>query len=167
VINYTLYSSPVDKLLLIADERGLLEIRFAGEEASALAQVDGNWSEGGELLDECVKQLDAYFAGTLTKFDLPVVYSGTDFQQQVMRALRDIPYGETCSYGELAKKVGRAGAARAVGSANRRNPLPIIVPCHRVIGVNGDLTGFAGGLDIKRKLLAIENTPMERVNKVL
>lgn len=161
MINYKIYSSPVDKLLLMADERGLLEIRFAGDEADALVQIDGSWSEGGELLGECVKQLDAYFAGKLTEFDLPLVYSGTDFQQQVMHALRDIPYGETCSYGELAKKLGRAGAARAVGSANRRNPLPIIVPCHRVIAANGDLTGFSGGLDIKRKLLAIEATQIE------
>jgi len=112
------------------------------------------------VLDDCAKQLDAYFAGQLTEFDLPLVYSGTDFQQQVMHALRDIPYGETCSYGEMAKKLGRDGAARAVGSANRRNPLPIIVPCHRVIGANGELTGFAGGLSIKRKLLTLEGVPV-------
>lgn len=155
-MNYTLYDSPVDTLLLLADERGLLEVRFAGNAADALAQVEPDWNEGGDVLAGCVQQLDAYFAGELTEFDLPLVYSGTDFQQQVMRALQDIPYGETCSYGEMAKKLGRDGAARAVGSANRRNPLPIIVPCHRVIGANGDLTGFAGGLDIKRKLLVIE-----------
>jgi len=156
MINYKLYDSPVDTLLLLADGRGLLEVRFAGNAGDALAQVEDGWREGGDVLDDSAKQLDAYFAGELTEFDLPLVYSGTDFQQQVMRALRDIPYGETCSYGEMAKKLGRGGAARAVGSANRRNPLPIIVPCHRVIGANGDLTGFAGGLDVKRKLLAIE-----------
>ena len=159
MVNYKIYDSPVDTLLLLADERGLLEVRFAGKEGDALAQVEG-CSEGGELLTGCVEQLDAYFAGQLTEFDLPLVYSGTDFQQQVMHALRGIPYGETCSYGEMAKKLGREGAARAVGSANRRNPLPIIVPCHRVIGANGDLTGFAGGLDIKRKLLTIEGAAL-------
>lgn len=156
MINYTVHDSPVDTLLLLADERGLMEVRFAGNTGDALGQVEGGWSEGSDVLVDCVKQLDAYFAGELTEFDLPLVYSGTDFQQQVMHALRDIPFGETCSYGELAKKLGREGAARAVGSANRRNPLPIIVPCHRVIGANGDLTGFAGGLEIKRKLLEIE-----------
>jgi len=156
MINYKLFDSPVGTLLLLADARGLMEIRFAGNEGDALAQVEENWCEGGEVLIDCVAQLDAYFAGELTEFDLPLVYSGTDFQQQVMHALQDIPYGKTCSYGELAKKLGRDGAARAVGSANRRNPLAIVVPCHRVIGANGDLTGFAGGLDVKRKLLAIE-----------
>ncbi|MEH6359007.1 MAG: methylated-DNA--[protein]-cysteine S-methyltransferase [Pseudomonadales bacterium] len=156
MINYTIYESPVDTLFLLADERGLMEVRFAGNTGDALGQIEAGWSEGSDILVDCVKQLDAYFTGELTEFDLPLVYSGTDFQQQVMHALRDIPFGETCSYGELAKKVGRDGAARAVGSANRRNPLPIIVPCHRVIGANGDLTGFAGGLDIKRKLLSIE-----------
>jgi len=155
-MNYALYDSPVDTLLLLAGERGLMEVRFAGNQGDALAQVESSWSEGGDVLDSCIKQFDAYFAGELTEFDLPLVYSGTDFQQQVMHALRDIPFGKTCSYGELAKRLGRDGAARAVGSANRRNPLPIIVPCHRVIGANGELTGFAGGLDIKRKLLTIE-----------
>jgi len=159
-MNYKIYDSPVDTLLLLADERGLLEVRFAGNHADALTQLEGGWSEGGDVLVDCTKQLDAYFAGELTVFDLPLVYSGTDFQQQVMRALRDIPYGKTCSYGEMAKRLGRDGAARAVGSANRRNPLPIIVPCHRVIGANGDLTGFAGGLDIKRKLLTIESAEL-------
>lgn len=154
--NFSLYNSPVGILILLADERGLLEIRFSESAEDAREQLEPDWVEGNAVFEQCVSQLDAYFAGELTEFDLPLVYSGTEFQQQVMHALQDIPYGRTCSYGELAKKVGRDGAARAVGSANRRNPLPIIVPCHRVIGANGDLTGFAGGLDIKRKLLAIE-----------
>jgi len=157
-MNYKVYDSPVNTLLLLADQRGLVEIRFAGTSQKALAQVENDWEEGSALLDRCTEQLDAYFAGQLTRFDLPLVYSGTDFQQQVMHALCDIPFGQTCSYGELANKLGREGAARAVGSANRRNPLPIIVPCHRVVGANGDLTGFAGGLDIKRKLLSLESS---------
>ena len=160
MIDYKVYDSPVDTLLLLADARGLMEVRFAGNAGDALGQVEDGWREGSDVLVDCVKQLDAYFIGELTEFDLPLVYSGTDFQQQVMHALRNIPYGETCSYGEMAKKLGRDGAARAVGSANRRNPLPIIVPCHRVIGANGDLTGFAGGLEIKRKLLTIEGAAL-------
>jgi len=158
MMNYKTYDSPVDTLLLLADQRGLVAIRFAGTSQKALAQVENDWAEGSALLDRCTEQLDAYFAGRLTAFELPLVYSGTDFQQQVMHALCDIPFGQTCSYGELANKLGREGAARAVGSANRRNPLPIIVPCHRVVGANGDLTGFAGGLDIKRKLLRLESS---------
>lgn len=160
MINYNLYDSPIGTLLLLADARGLLEIRFAHDKDGALQQIEASWRESNEAFANCIAQLDAYFAGELTEFDLRLVYSGTDFQQQVMHALQDIPYGETCSYGELAKKLGRDGAARAVGSANRRNPLPIIIPCHRVISANGDLTGFAGGLDIKRKLLAIEGAPL-------
>ncbi|MEZ5523589.1 MAG: methylated-DNA--[protein]-cysteine S-methyltransferase [Pseudomonadales bacterium] len=154
MINYHFYQSPVGALLLLADSRGLLEIRFAEGEEQRLLEPD--WVEDQAVFEPCIGQLDAYFAGKLTEFDLPLVYSGTEFQQQVMHALETIPYGQTCSYAELAKKLGREGAARAVGSANRRNPLPIVVPCHRVIGANGDLTGFAGGLDIKRKLLALE-----------
>lgn len=156
MMSYALYNSPVDTLLLLADERGLLEVRFAGQQAEAVQQFADCWQQGCGVIERATQQLDAYFAGQLTEFDLPLVYSGTDFQQQVMHALRTIPYGKTCSYGELAKQLGRAGAARAVGSANRRNPLPIIVPCHRVIGASGELTGFAGGLEIKRQLLAIE-----------
>ena len=111
MINYTLYDSPVDTLLLLADARGLIEVRFAGNEGDALAQVEDDWTGGGEILADCVKQLDAYFAGELTEFDLPLVYSGTDFQQQVMHALQDIPYGKTCSYGELAEKLGSGSRA--------------------------------------------------------
>lgn len=99
VINYCLYDSPVDTLLLLADSRGLLEIRFAGSEAQALQQVEEGWCENLDVFDDCITQLEAYFAGELTDFDLPLVFSGTEFQQQVMHALRDIPYGETCSYG--------------------------------------------------------------------
>ena len=157
MINYSLYDSSIGTLLLLADSRGLREVRFTKSEADALGQLEESWIESRDVFTDCVAQLDAYFAGELRSFDLPLVYSGTDFQQQVMHALQGVPYGETCSYGELARKLGREGAARAVGSANRRNPLPIIVPCHRVIGANGDLAGFAGGLDIKRKLLAIES----------
>ena len=105
------------------------------------------------MLDETERQLDRYFEGTLTEFDLPLGPRGTPFQQQVWAALCDIPYGETISYGELARRVGRPGSARAVGAANGSNPISIIIPCHRVIGSDGRLTGYGGGIDRKAWLL--------------
>jgi methylated-DNA-[protein]-cysteine S-methyltransferase len=107
-------------------------------------------------LDEARRQLEAYFAGELRDFDLPLAPEGSEFQLRVWEQLRAIPYGETISYGELARRVGDPAAARAVGLANGRNPLPVIVPCHRVIGADGSLTGFGGGLERKRRLLELE-----------
>lgn len=111
-----------------------------------------------ELLKEAAKQLENYFAGELEEFSLPLEPEGTDFMKQVWAALCEIPYGKTASYGEIAEKVGRPKAARAVGLANNRNPIPIFIPCHRVIGADGSLTGYAGGLEMKRKLLDLEKT---------
>lgn len=108
------------------------------------------------LLAECVRQLEAYFAGTLTVFDLPLRLDGTAFRVKVWQALRSIPYGETRSYGQLAAMIGQPGASRAVGGANHHNPISIIVPCHRVIGSDGSLTGYGGGLDMKEWLLEHE-----------
>lgn len=108
------------------------------------------------LLAECVRQLEAYFAGTLTAFDLPLRLDGTAFRTKVWQALRSIPYGETRSYGQLAAIIGQPGASRAVGGANHHNPISIIVPCHRVIGSDGSLTGYGGGLDMKEWLLEHE-----------
>lgn len=108
------------------------------------------------LLDEAANQLKAYFEGRLTRFDLPLAPSGTAFQKQVWRALTDIPYGETRTYGEIAAAVGNPRASRAVGMANHRNPIPILIPCHRVIGKSGTLTGYAGGLGVKEYLLRLE-----------
>lgn len=107
-------------------------------------------------LSEIIRQLNAYFAGKLESFDLPLAPEGTPFQQKVWKELCQIPYGETISYGELARRIGNASASRAVGLANGSNPIPIVIPCHRVIGSNGKLTGYGGGLDIKEKLLALE-----------
>ncbi len=112
------------------------------------------------LLQEVRRQLNAYFAGKLKVFDIPYSLEGTPFQQKVWRALCDIPYGTCITYGELAKRIGDPKACRAVGMANGRNPLPIIVPCHRVIGSGGKLTGYTGGLDIKTKLLQIEGVTL-------
>ena len=108
------------------------------------------------LLKEAARQLKSYFAGELKEFSLPLEPSGTDFMKQVWAALCGIPYGKTATYGEIAEKVGRPKAARAVGLANNRNPIPIFIPCHRVIGADGSLTGYAGGLDMKKKLLDLE-----------
>lgn len=108
------------------------------------------------LLWETVCQLSAYFKGRLQRFDLPLAPAGTPFQQQVWRALQEIPYGETVTYADIAVRIGRPLAVRAVGMANHRNPLPIVVPCHRVIGKNGSLTGYAGGLELKSSLLNME-----------
>lgn len=110
------------------------------------------------LLTEAFRQLESYFAGALQEFSLPLEPNGTDFMKQVWSALCEIPYGKTATYGEIAKTVGKPKAARAVGLANNRNPIPIIIPCHRVIGADGSLTGYAGGLDMKKKLLDLEKT---------
>lgn len=108
------------------------------------------------LLKEAVRQFERYFAGELKEFSLPLAPEGTDFMKQVWTALCEIPYGKTATYGEIAEKIGKPKAARAVGLANNRNPIPIIIPCHRVIGANGSLTGYAGGLDMKKRLLDLE-----------
>ena len=104
-----------------------------------------------------IRQLEEYFDGKRKEFDLPLILEGTEFQLLVWRNLQKIPYGETVSYGQLARRIGSPEAARAVGLANGSNPIPIIIPCHRVIGSNGDLTGFGGGLPVKKKLLALES----------
>lgn len=141
--------SPVGALRLEADGQGLTRVAFAGD-APASAGV------APPLLREAAAQLDAYFAGRLRRFDLPLSLHGTPFQLLVWRALRGIPYGETRTYGEIAAAVGNPAACRAAGMANHRNPIAIVVPCHRVIGKDGALTGYGGGLERKRFLLALE-----------
>jgi methylated-DNA-[protein]-cysteine S-methyltransferase len=151
---FTQIESPLGPLLLAADDMGLRQIEFAnGKRAS---QPDPAWLEGGTLLREPIRQLRAYFAGELEDFDLPLAPVGTPFQLGVWRCLSEIPYGQTISYGELARRIGNPNASRAVGLANGSNPIPIVIPCHRVIGSNGKLTGYGGGLPIKEKLLALE-----------
>jgi methylated-DNA-[protein]-cysteine S-methyltransferase len=152
---YTRMESPVGRLLLVGDEAGLRSISFDDSRRTAMV-LDG-WREGEATFGEVVRQLRAYFAGELREFDLELAPKGTEFQLRVWRELRAIPYGETISYGELAKRVGNAKAARAVGLANGCNPIPIVVPCHRVIGSDGSLTGFGGGLRNKEKLLDLES----------
>ena len=150
---YTTYEGPEGQLFLAVDDRGrVLRLHFV----DGALPVEPGWVEDRSALVEVVRQLDGYFAGVRTDFDLELAPRGTPFQLEVWRQLCRIPYGETISYGELAKRVDRPGAARAVGSANGQNPIAIIVPCHRVIGADGSLTGFGGGLPWKRWLLARE-----------
>ena len=151
---YCYLETPIGELLLAGDADGLTLIGFP--KGSMRREPEPDWIFNEKPLGEARRQLREYFAGERREFDLPLKLSGTDFQVSVLRALREIPYGQTVSYGEIARRIGRPRAVRAVGAANGRNPLPIVVPCHRVIGSTGDLTGFGGGLDTKEALLRLE-----------
>lgn len=151
---FSYMNSPVGRLLLAADGEALKLISF--ETGRHVRQPDAGWRRDETPLRDAMRQLDEYFAGERRDFDLPLRPDGTAFQQSVWQALRDIPYGETESYGALAKRIGKPKAVRAVGASNGLNPLPIVLPCHRVIGANGNLTGYGGGLEVKQKLLALE-----------
>jgi methylated-DNA-[protein]-cysteine S-methyltransferase len=143
MMRYCEISTPVGRLLLAGDEEGLRRIAFQSELHST--EVAERWQRTEEPFQEAIAQLEAYFAGRLRRFDLALAPEGTPFQREVWSALTVIPYGETVSYSELARRLGRPAASRAVGAANGRNPIPIIIPCHRVIGADGSLTGFGGG----------------------
>ena len=143
------YESPVDTLELVGNDAFLLEIKFGAKE-------DGRTQKPNSVLDLTRRQLDGYFAGKRTVFEIPLQPQGTNFQRQVWQALQQIPFGKTATYGEIAKAVQNPKASRAVGLANSKNPIPIIIPCHRIIGKNGKLTGFAGGLWRKEWLLQHE-----------
>jgi len=152
---YDEMSTPVGVLRLVGDVHGLREIWFERERHPKKPHT--GWQRASEPLAYARKQLEEYFAGTRQAFDLPLCPHGTAFQKQVWWELARIPYGTTISYGELARRIGQPAAMRAVGAANGRNPLPIVLPCHRVIGANGSLTGFGGGLPTKRYLLSMED----------
>ena len=151
---YSHMDSPIGRLLLAGDGEGISLISFpTGSRARA---AEPGWRKDSGPFVEAERQLGAYFSGELTEFDLPLAPEGTPFQLSVWRALCRIPYGETVSYGAIAQAIGRPSASRAVGAANGANPLPIVVPCHRVIGSTGKLIGFGGGLGTKSALLALE-----------
>jgi len=152
----TRFPSPIGDLVITASDSGLTGVWFPGKGPVAAARPDDERGPASELLARASEQLAEYFAGTRTTFDLPLDAGGTAFERRVWDALRTIPYGTTLSYSELARRLGDPRATRAVGAANGKNPIPIIVPCHRVIGANGALTGFGGGLDRKRWLLEHE-----------
>jgi methylated-DNA-[protein]-cysteine S-methyltransferase len=146
--------SAVGTLTLVADDDHLREIHFPRERHPSRRPPPREGDNA--LLREARRQLHAYFSGELREFDLPLDPAGTDFQREVWAALAKIPYGETWSYGRLAQRIGKPDAVRAVGAANGRNPIPIVLPCHRVIGADGSLTGFGGGLPTKQFLLRLE-----------
>jgi len=153
--SYTWYESPVGPLLLAGTRGGLSYISFCtGRHAVA---VDPGWTVEHSLFNNAIQQLREYFAGERKTFSLTLIAEGTDFQRAVWAELQNIPYGETISYKELADRIGRPKAVRAVGAANGANPIPIIIPCHRVIGNDGSLTGFGGGLPLKKRLLELES----------
>ncbi|MCH2204131.1 MAG: methylated-DNA--[protein]-cysteine S-methyltransferase [Fuerstiella sp.] len=168
VIHYRFVDeSPVGRLLLAADSCGLRYLLFeGGRELSRCPlppepNLTGNgdvWQTDTGQLDEAMVQLNAYFCGELTKFDLPLAPHGTSFQKKVWSALNQIPWGQTITYSELACRIGQPTASRAVGLANGRNPISIIIPCHRVIGKTGELVGYGGGLDLKKVLLQLETS---------
>ncbi|MCM2410652.1 methylated-DNA--[protein]-cysteine S-methyltransferase [Streptomyces sp. RKAG290] len=152
---HTVVDSPYGPLTLVATDRVLAGL-YMTEHRHRPPEVTFGESDPRPFT-EAIRQLDAYFAGELREFDLPLHLDGTPFQRTVWAELRRIPYGETRSYGELAGILGKPGASRAVGLANGKNPVSIVVPCHRVIGASGSLTGYGGGLDRKQRLLAFEN----------
>jgi methylated-DNA-[protein]-cysteine S-methyltransferase len=156
MMQYGELSTPVGRLTLAGDEEGLRSISFPNS-SRALPQGHG-WQRSDTHFREAIRQLEAYFAGELSQFDLALAPVGTFFQREVWSSLRTIPYGETVSYGEIARQLGKPTAYRAVGAANGRNPIPIVIPCHRVIGADGSLTGFGGGLSTKTRLLELESS---------
>jgi len=151
---YCYLESPIGDLLLAGDEDGLSLVGFP--QGKMRHDPEPDWIYNEKSFTAARQQLAEYFAGDRKDFSLPLHLSGTEFQVQVLEELQRIPYGETTSYGDIAARIGRPKAVRAVGAANGRNPIPIIIPCHRVIGSTGNLTGFGGGLDTKEALLRLE-----------
>jgi methylated-DNA-[protein]-cysteine S-methyltransferase len=156
---YTYLASPLGKLLLTSDGEGLTGIQFPRHHPS---QPPAYWKRDPQRFNEACRQLRAYFAGELRDFDLPLAMAGSPFERRVWNALRKVPHGKTVSYGHIAARIGQPKACRAVGLANGKNPIPIVVPCHRVIGADGSLAGYGGGLDTKRWLLELEGVQLER-----
>lgn len=150
--------SPVGELTLVAGDRGLVAILWENDPPQRVPLGTVGAHAGHPVIDQAHAELTAYFAGERTSFSVPLDFRGTSFQRQVWAQLLAIPYGETRSYGEIARQLGCAGASRAVGAANGRNPISIIAPCHRVVGASGKLTGFAGGLAAKQWLLRHEQS---------
>ena len=151
-ISWAQLESPIGRLTILANSGGITEIRFPNNSASLVAES----RHKNQHLNRAIEQLSAYFDGQLKTFDLPLSLHGTDFQNGVWAQLRKVAHGTTASYGQIAAAMGKPKAARAVGMANNKNRIPIIIPCHRVIGSDGSLTGFAGGLEAKRWLLRHE-----------
>jgi methylated-DNA-[protein]-cysteine S-methyltransferase len=152
---YDIIESPIGPILLVGNEKGLKRLIFL--KGKKRIEIPSDWIENKEYFREAVRQLEDYFSGKRESFDLELAPEGTDFQKSVWKTLCEIPYGETRTYKEIAVSIGKPKAYRAVGLANNRNPVAIIIPCHRVIGSDGKLTGYASGLDIKEFLLRLES----------
>ncbi|MEJ2627624.1 MAG: methylated-DNA--[protein]-cysteine S-methyltransferase [bacterium] len=158
-ISYSFMETQFGTLLLASSEKGMKRIMLSGSnQLNRLRQEFGKnqLRENKNFNENAAEQLRQYFQGKRKKFSLPLDLEGTDFQKQVLRAVQEVPYGTTQSYKEIAQKIGNPRAVRAVGNANRTNPLPLIIPCHRIIGSDGSMTGYGGGIDLKRKLLEFE-----------
>ena len=154
-MNYWLVESPYGTILTVSDGDGLKQLSFVD---AAIFRPESGWSrQQDSVLKQTQAQLEEWFVGERQMFDLPMSPEGTEFQKIVWKQLQQIPYGETCSYGELAQAIHKPTASRAVGAANGKNPIALIIPCHRVIGANGTLTGYAYGVELKQQLLALEN----------
>ena len=162
---FTVMNSPLGKILVAGNAQGLSHVSFQDGSSAIVPEV--TWQQNNASLTDAVQQLGAYFAGELQDFNLPLAPKGTPFQQEVWRFLLTIPYGQTTSYGTIAQAMNKPRATRAVGAANGRNPIPIIIPCHRVIGSNGQLTGYAGGLRFKEALLSLERNGRIEVSQQL
>ncbi len=160
-LSFTTFPSPVGELTLVASEAGLRAVLWAKDDPDRVKLGEMRRDDAQAVLVKAAQQLQEYFKGTRKTFDLPLDFVGTEFQKKVWRALLEIPYGETRSYGDIARQLGDMKAVRAVGAANGKNPISIIAPCHRVVGANGTLTGFAGGLEAKALLLRLEGKQAE------
>jgi methylated-DNA-[protein]-cysteine S-methyltransferase len=156
MIRYARYPSPLGEVIVIANDAGIWSVDFV--DAKYARRIDPEWIEDPQSspLRECIRQLAEYFAGKRRDFDLPLAPRGTPFQERVWNEIARVPYGKTISYGELAKRAGAPGQARAAGAATGRNPVGVVIPCHRIVGADGSLTGYAGGLDRKQRLLELE-----------
>ncbi|GGY62629.1 methylated-DNA--[protein]-cysteine S-methyltransferase [Marinobacter zhanjiangensis] len=159
-VYYTELDSPIGTLLITGDGVAITGLHM--EQQATRPTIGDDWLRDDQCFREALEQLTAYFRGERQQFDLPLAGAGTRFQKTVWAALQEIPYGQTQTYGQLARRIGNQNASRAVGLANGRNPIGIIVPCHRVIGANGSLTGYAGGVERKQWLLAHEQAHMDR-----
>jgi methylated-DNA-[protein]-cysteine S-methyltransferase len=156
MIRFARYESPLGTVIAIADPHGITSIDFV--DAKYAKRIEPGWVEDANdpRLRKCISQLREYFAGTRREFDLPLSPHGTPFQERVWQEIARVPYGKTISYGELARRAGAPGQARAAGAATGRNPVGVVVPCHRIVGADGSLTGYAGGLSRKQRLLELE-----------
>ncbi len=155
-VYYNTFTTAFCNIIVVGTARGISRLHLETAEGKREFNINDAWQQSETMLSEAEEQIKYYLEGRLRQFSLPLDLQGTDFQKSVWEALRDIPFGETRTYGQIADVIGNPGGARAVGMANSKNPVPLIIPCHRVIGANGKLTGFAHGLAVKKRLLQFE-----------